>query len=541
MTVSNILGPGGNPDLCGRTRATSFACSMGDLAPGETASLTFTGSVPLNASVLLNSAVAQGCTGLSVALLPGLPCANAGGTFVTTTADLSVNAVTSAPAATAPGAPTGVTATAGDASANVTWIAPVNTGGSAISSYSLSAFAAGASTPAAAPVVVVAPTTSAVVPGLTNGTAYTFTVTATNAVGSSPASAASNSVTPAAPVVVVQATAPSAPTGVAATAGDASATVTWVAPASDGGSAITTYTVTSSPNSAPISVAAPATSAIVPGLSNGTAYTFTVTASNAVGSSPASVASNSVTPVAPVTAPTAPSNVVATAGNASATVTWSAPANTGGAAITSYTVAAFAAGSTTPAVAPVSVAAPASTARINGLVNGTAYTFTVLATNSAGTSPASLASNSVTPTAPVVGAAPAAPADVRATPDNGSASVSWTAPAGLDLATARRVRYIVSVATVNGQAAASPSVTVVQAPTTSAKISGLTNGFSYTFVVRTMTQTGVSDASAQSNPVVPTQGGAAVVPTPAPVAASASGGTSSMSRSGALHLDAVVH
>jgi hypothetical protein len=103
--------------------------------------------------------------------------------------------------------------------------------------------------------------------------------------------------------------------------------------------------------------------------------------------------------------------------------------------------------------------------------------------------------------------------------------VSWTAPAGLDLATARRVRYVVSVATVNGKAAASPSVTVVQAPATSAKISGLTNGSSYTFTVKTMTQTGTSLASAESNAVVPMPGGASVLPVPTPpVAASWSSG-----------------
>jgi hypothetical protein len=129
-----------------------------------------------------------------------------------------------------------------------------------------------------------------IVPGLTNGTAYTFTVTATNAVGVGPASAASNAVTPAA-----AATVPGAPTGVVATAGDGQAGVSWTAPSSNGGSAITGYTVTASPGGATASTSG-ATNVIVPGLTNGTAYTFTVTATNAVGVGPASAASNAVTP-----------------------------------------------------------------------------------------------------------------------------------------------------------------------------------------------------------------------------------------------------
>src|SRR2546430_8850347 len=125
-----------------------------------------------------------------------------------------------------------------------------------------------------------------------SGTAYTFTVVATNAVGNSASSLASNSVTPVAPATV-----PGAPTAVTAKAGNASATVSWTAPLSDGGSAITSYTVTSSPAGASATVTG--TSATLSGLTNGTAYTFTVVATNAVGNSAPSLASNSVTPAAP--------------------------------------------------------------------------------------------------------------------------------------------------------------------------------------------------------------------------------------------------
>lgn len=92
-----------------------------------------------------------------------------------------------------------------------------------------------------------------------------------------------------------------APTGVAATAGNAAASTSWTAPWSSGGSPITSYTVTASPGgaTATVSGSAPATSAIVTGLTNGTSYTFTVRATTAAGTSPASAPSNAVVPVAP--------------------------------------------------------------------------------------------------------------------------------------------------------------------------------------------------------------------------------------------------
>jgi outer membrane protein assembly factor BamB len=95
---------------------------------------------------------------------------------------------------TAPGAPTGVAATAGNGSATVTWTAPSN-GGSPITSYTVTPYV-GSTAQAATTVTGSPPATGVTIGGLTNGTAYTFTVTAANAVGSGPPSAQSNTVTP---------------------------------------------------------------------------------------------------------------------------------------------------------------------------------------------------------------------------------------------------------------------------------------------------------------------------------------------------------
>ena len=89
-----------------------------------------------------------------------------------------------------PGAPTGVTATAGNAQAKVSFTAPSN-GGSPITFYTVTSSPGGITKSGISSPITVT--------GLTNGTAYTFTVKATNGVGTGPASSASNSVTPIAP------------------------------------------------------------------------------------------------------------------------------------------------------------------------------------------------------------------------------------------------------------------------------------------------------------------------------------------------------
>jgi Bacterial Ig-like domain/Fibronectin type III domain len=129
-------------------------------------------------------------------------------------------------------------------------------------------------------------------------------VAATNAVGTSAFSAASNTVTPTAPPAA--STAPATPAAPTATAASAAATVNWTAPA-NGGSAITGYTLrvfTGTTQVGADRVLGNVTTTTVTGLTNGTAYTFKVAATNAVGTSAFSANSAAVTPVADTTAPT---------------------------------------------------------------------------------------------------------------------------------------------------------------------------------------------------------------------------------------------
>ena len=270
--------------------------------------------------------------------------------------------------ASVPGAPTGVKAVAGDSQAAVSFKVPSSTGGSPILSYTVTSSPDGkTATGTSSPIVVT---------GLTNGTAYKFTVAATNAQGTGAASSASAAVTPNA--------LPGAPAGVTATAGNALAVVAFAPPSSTGGSAVKSYTVTSSPDGKTAKgTKSPLT---VKGLTNGTTYTFTVTATNLVGTGPASDASVGVVPA---TLPGAPTGVFATAGNSSATVTFSPPASDGGGDITSYTVL-----SSPGAVKATGTSSPIT---VDGLTNGKSYTFSVQATNWAGTGKASAKSSKITP------------------------------------------------------------------------------------------------------------------------------------------------
>jgi hypothetical protein len=174
-----------------------------------------------------------------------------------------------------PSAPVLTSATGGDASIVVSWNAPASNGGSPITGYTATATPGGAS--------CTATMTSCTISGLTNGTAYTVTVHATNAVGSSPESA---------PLSATPRAVPTAPRNVTAKAAGTGITVKWLAPTSNGGSAITGFRIyrgtTSTSGVAIATVSASALSFVdTTAPKKATSY-YWVTAINVVGESPRS-------------------------------------------------------------------------------------------------------------------------------------------------------------------------------------------------------------------------------------------------------------
>ncbi|MFM2151657.1 MAG: hypothetical protein RL199_92 [Pseudomonadota bacterium] len=381
-----------------------------------------------------------------------------------------------------PDAPSGVTVATGAGTATVNWTAPANDGGAPVTQYVVTSSSGRAYT-------VAAPTATYTFTGLPATNSYTFFVRAVNGMGAGPSASTGSPVTPTPPPAPVV---PDAPTSVSAVARHNAALVSWLPPAKDGGSSITTYTVAGAPGGS-CTATAPALSCLVTGLTDGTAYTFRVTATNVVGSGLPSNPSASVTP-AP-SSPDAPTSAGATAGNANADVTWTAPGNDGGAGVLYYLV------TSAPEAKTCFAPAGVSTCQVTGLTNGTSYTFTVTATNSAGTSLASAPTPAVTPVDPGTLTAPGAPTAVSAVPGNALADVSWTAPASNGGST------ILSYAVLADDGVNPPTLTCTAVfPATTCQVTGLTNGTPYTFTVTATNANGTSVASAPSVAVTPTDG-----------------------------------
>jgi len=392
------------------------------------------------------------------------------------------------PSATVPGAPTHVTAVPGDASATVSWTAP-NRGGAVISSYTVTATDVTVSTRGGQTCAWTTGALSCAVSGLTNGDTYIFTVTATNSVGTGVASSASS---PVVPVVTV----PSAPTILTATPGSTTITLVWTAP-SDGGSTLTGYNVYQGTSAGGEKYTTPVnggtlitgTTVTVNNLTNAKSYYYTVEAANALG---LSVASNEVWAIPAGTVPGAPTAIKAVSGDASATVTWTAPSNRGGSAVASYKVTA--ADSTVPARGGQTCTwtTGAFSCTVAGLTNGDSYTFTVTATNSVGTGGVSVASAAIIPAVTV----PSAITNVVATPGNTTVALAWSAPAnGGSVITGYDVYQGTSSGGENYSAPVNGTTPIAA---TQVIVTGLTNGKTYYFTVKAANALGLSAASTQS-------------------------------------------
>lgn len=202
-------------------------------------------------------------------------------------------------------------------------------------------------------------------------------------------------------VTAEDAAAPDAPTGVLASAGTdvwpsnphrgigpGAAVVQWTA-GSDNYREVSGYTVTASPGGQTCTTTHH--ECTVTGLTDGTSSTFTVTATNAIGTSPPSRPSNPVVPSA--VPPTAPLYVNAYADEGKALLQWSS-ADGNGLPVTQYTVRSFPGGVTASVPGDLEGALQVE---MTGLTAGTAYTFTVTASNSAGEGQPSPPSNHVLP------------------------------------------------------------------------------------------------------------------------------------------------
>ncbi len=275
-----------------------------------------------------------------------------------------------------PGAPTGLTATAGDRQVTLNWGAPASDGGTPIARYQYRVQQSGRGFNSWTNIPGGASATSYIVAGLENGTSYTFEVRAVNDAGSGQVATAE---------VTLADSAPGAPANLTLNAGDEQVALSWDTPA-DGGSQITHYEYRYAAAGenygdawTTVSGAGSARSLTVTGLTNGTEYRFQVRAVNSVGDGAAAEAS-----ATPGRVPTAPTGLTASVESETITVMWGMPSDTGGSAVTGYQVRYRMNGSNWNNWMDVEGGASATSYTMTGLSNGIGHEIEVAAVNVVG-------------------------------------------------------------------------------------------------------------------------------------------------------------
>jgi fibronectin type 3 domain-containing protein len=324
---------------------------------------------------------------------------------------------TSATPATIPGAPRNLTAARGPGAGQVTlaWQAPASDGGSVVEAYEVyrGSSSGGES--------LLTRTTSTAYndTGLTNGQRYYYQVSAVNFAGEG-ARSNETSATPA--------TIPGAPQTLTATRGpDAGQiTLTWQAPASNGGAAVTGYKVYRAVSSGGASSLLASLGNVLSytdtGLGNGVTRYYEVTASNAAGEGSPSTEASATTPVPP----SSPRSLAANRGPGPGqiSVSWQPPADGGGVAVNAYKV--YRAASTGGAFSKIADLGNVLAYTDTGLPNGATRYYKVTAANAAGEGSPSTEARATSPVPP------STPTSLTASsgPGKGDITLRWQAPSG---------------------------------------------------------------------------------------------------------------
>lgn len=318
---------------------------------------------------------------------------------------------------------------------------------------------------------------------LTNGISYVFRVAAyiasSNTTGSWSAASA-----PVVPNMVP----PGQPTSLSGVSGNGRASLTWAAPNSVGDSAIVGYKVDYSTNgglswaTASSNTFSSTTTATVTGLTNGLSYIFRVAAIN---SSSTGAWSNVSAPVIPIVAvPGQPTSLVATRGDESVSLSWTAPSSVGDSAIVGYRIDYSSNGGVSWSTATSNTYSSSTNRVVTWLTNGSTYIFRVAAINSSGSGAWSVSSLPATPRDPDM---PLAPTSVWATPGDGQAVLYWT-PVSTSYLSGYRIEY-----STNGGSTWWIVNSNTYSSTTNRTITGLVNGVSYKFRIAAVNYYGRGD------------------------------------------------
>ena len=412
-----------------------------------------------------------------------------------------------------PTSPRTLTGIYGDAQVTLSWLAPVSNGGTSISRYDYQKKETTEGWPDAWNIIPDnrlasegLTRTYTVDTDLTNGTAYNFRVRAVSqGINNNKIDGESvemtGSITPIGP--------PTAPTSLIATNGYLETVLSWTPSTSDGGSSITKHKYRqqiqgdpwednwiSIPTSAPNQ--AHAISYTIEGLSGGTVYNFELLAVNSGGANNSQLdgPADSVTNVRPTGRPDPPTFFQGIPRDTKVNLSWVAPSNNGGSAITEYQYKKKSTGSWPTAWTDIPNSevggANDDSYEVTGLINGSSYSFRLRAINMGGRNGVEMESNlyatadDITPQSPV--GSPDAPTNLQASPDYDYITLTWDDPSDDGGSPIERVQYAIREGNGGFQWINIPTSGVNGGNRNSYKVTDLTPATTYSFKIKAQNQ-----------------------------------------------------